>query len=134
MPKISDNALLQILDGRDPSSVYLPLADTSESPSTSRKTSIRALPDIISDIHDMGVQGGAVTIDFAAGSHGNKKIELNANTTFTFSNGSIGRMYVVSIKTNGYTVTWPANIAFFEGEPAFNDDDLYQPVIVYFQG
>lgn len=134
MPKISDASLIQILDGRDPDQVFIPLADTSESPSTSRKTSIRRLPDLIAGIDDLGVQGGAVSIDFTLGNHGNKKIELNANTVLTFVNGSVGREYVLSIKTNGYTVTWPSNISFFDGVPSFNDNDLFQPTKLYYQG
>lgn len=133
MPKITDASILQIANGQDPNNVYAVLADANENPSITRKTSLRKLEDVTTQVHDLGTTSGALTVNFEAGVGKNKKVELNGNVTLTFTGGRPGVTYVLSIKTNGNTVTWPSNLAFFDGAPTFSNGALFQPVQLYFQ-
>jgi len=131
MTKVSE--MTPFADGADPTGLYIPLVDENGTP-TNYKISLRTLQDALADRHDMGTVGGAVNIDFSASRSGNKRIELNDDTTFTFSNGALDSVYIVSIKTNGHNITWPANVSFFDGTPTFPDDNVFRPVMLYYQG
>ena len=88
---------------------------------------------IIETEFDAGPSGASITIDWSDGVQ--QILELDANTTLTFSNGVNGQVYRLIIfedAVGGRTITWPSDVEFENSTPPTIDTSANNVIFATF--
>lgn len=81
---------------------------------------------------DLGSLSGATAINLDTGTSRNKKVNMTANWSPTFTSAIKGD-FKLFVRTNGFTITWPGNASFVGGVPTLNTA-IFDGVAMYYRG